>query len=52
MCEKCDDIDTKIIRYRRIAFQINDKMVHDGLADLTEKMLAEKASFHPDQDKK
>ncbi|WP_156179642.1 hypothetical protein [Bradyrhizobium sp. LTSPM299] len=51
MCEKCDDIDAKIIRYKRVASQINDKMLQDGLADLIEKMMAEKASFHPEREK-
>jgi hypothetical protein len=52
MCGKCDDIDAKIMRYKRVASQINDKILQDGLADLIEKMLAEKASFHPEPDKK
>lgn len=46
MCGKCDEIDARIIRYKRIASQINDKMVQEGLAALLEKMLAEKASLH------
>ena len=33
MCAKCDDIDAKIIRYKRVASQINDKMVQEGLGD-------------------
>jgi hypothetical protein len=52
MCEKCDDIDAKIIRYKRLASQINDKILNDGIAQLMEKMLAEKASLHPEPDKK
>jgi hypothetical protein len=52
MCDKCDDIDAKIIRYKRVASQINDKVLNDGLAGLIEKMLAEKASLHPAPDKK
>ena len=52
MCEKCDDIDAKIIRYKRVASEINDKVLNDGLAGLIEKMLAEKASLHAPPDKK
>jgi hypothetical protein len=52
MCEKCDDIDAKIIRYKRLASQINDKILNDGIAQLIEKVLAEKASLHPEPDKK
>lgn len=50
MCRKCDEIDAKIIRYKRIASQINDQVLQDGLAGLLEKMLAEKASLHPEQE--
>jgi len=49
MCARCDDIDAKIIRYKRIASQLNDQLVQDGLAGLLEKMEAEKASLHPDE---
>ena len=52
MCEKCDDIDAKIIRYKRLASQINDKILNDGIAQLIEKVLAEKASLHPESDKR
>ena len=52
MCEKCDDIDAKIIRYKRLASQINDKILNDGIAQLKEKTLTKKASLHPEPDKK
>lgn len=48
MCAKCDEIDAKIIRYKRIASQINDKLVQEGLAGLLEKLEAEKVVLHPD----
>jgi hypothetical protein len=35
------------VRYKRIASQVNDQVVQEGLARLLEKMLAEKASLHP-----
>ena len=44
MCARCDDIDARIIRYRRIASQVTDQVVQEGLARLLEKMLA---SLHP-----
>jgi hypothetical protein len=47
MWAKCDDIDAMIIRYKRIASQVNDQVVQEGLARLLEKMLAEKAPLHP-----
>ena len=49
MCEKCDDIDAKIIRYKRLASQINDKILNDGIAQLIEKVLAEKPRFTPNR---
>lgn len=52
MCGKCDEIDAKIIRYKRIASQINDELLQEGLAGLLEKIQAEKASLHPELDKK
>lgn len=52
MCNRCNEIDVKIMRYKRIASQINDQMVQAGLAELLEKMLVEKASFHPEQHRK
>ena len=52
MCEKCDEIDAKILRYERLASQLNDKFLQDRLADLLDKMLSEKPSFHPEPDKK
>ena len=45
MCEKCDEIDAKIMRYKRMASEINDTLLNKGLADLIEKMLGEKASL-------
>ena len=47
MCVKCDEIDAKIIRYKRIASQISDELLQDALAELLETLRAEKASLHP-----
>lgn len=49
MCAKCDEIDDEIIRYKRIGSRTNDKILLEGLAGLLEKMMAEKASLHPDE---
>jgi hypothetical protein len=51
MCEKCDAIDARIIRYRRIASRIDDEMVLQGLVELVGKLTAEKAELHPEADK-
>jgi hypothetical protein len=45
VCANCAEIDAMIIRYKRIASQINDEMVQEGLASLVAKLLAEKASL-------
>ena len=52
LCVKIATIDAKIIRYKRLASQINDKILIEGIAQLIEKVLAEKASLHPEPDKK
>lgn len=49
MCAKCDEIDAKITRYKRVAGQVNDRVLNDGLAALIEKLLAEKAVLHPER---
>lgn len=46
MCRKCDDIDQRIARYRRIASRISDQLAQDGIAALIEKLIAEKAALH------
>ena len=43
-----DEIDAKIISYKRIASQINDEILKEALAGLLEKMQAEKSSLHPE----
>jgi hypothetical protein len=52
MCGKCDEIDVKIIRYKRVASQINDEILQKGLVGLLDKMEAEKAALHPERDGK
>ena len=49
MCEKCDEIDRKISDYRGITQLITDQQTLDGIAQLIEKMTAEKAAFGCDQ---
>lgn len=47
MCDKCDDIDRKIERYRWIQRNIFDQMAVDGIEKLIAKLGAEKAELHP-----
>ena len=47
MCEKCDEIDKKIERYRRIQARIGDQAFVDRAKDLISELEAEKAALHP-----
>ena len=49
MCEKCQELEKKIERYRRIAFSINDPLTIDRLNQLIKDTDAERAKLHPDQ---
>jgi beta-phosphoglucomutase-like phosphatase (HAD superfamily) len=49
MCEKCDEIDKKIERYRVMASRITDQPILNGIRDLIEQMRAQKAALHPEQ---
>jgi hypothetical protein len=50
MCEKCDEIDDKIDHYRFMASRITDQPLLDGIKDLIERMQAQKAALHPEQE--
>jgi hypothetical protein len=51
MCKKCQQLEKKIERYRRVAFSINDRPTIDLLNELIKDIEAEKATLHPDQQK-
>jgi len=50
MCEKCNEIDKKIVRYRRIQRNIADQGTIDGTKELIAELVAQKAKLHPEQD--
>jgi beta-phosphoglucomutase-like phosphatase (HAD superfamily) len=50
MCEKCTELDKKIEHYRIMASRITDQPVLDGIKELIERMQAQKAALHPEQD--
>jgi hypothetical protein len=50
MCEKCIDIDDKTARYRRLTWSLTDQRTIDAINELIEKLTAEKAALHPDQE--
>ena len=49
MCDKCQQLEKKIERYRRLAFAINDRETIDRFNQLIKDAEAEKAKLHPDQ---
>jgi hypothetical protein len=49
MCEKCTELDAKIEHYRRLSSRLTDQPTLDGIKKLIERMKAEKATFHAEQ---
>jgi hypothetical protein len=49
MCEKCNDLDQKIERYREMASRVNDQMTTKGIDELVAELIAKKAELHPEQ---
>lgn len=48
MCEKCDEIDIRLERYRRISSGLTDRQVLESIETIMENMKAEKAALHPE----
>ena len=51
MCEKCVELDGKIEHYQRMSARITDRATLDGIKELIERMKAQKAALHAEQDK-
>jgi hypothetical protein len=51
MCDKCIELDKKIEHYRQLAERVRDPLLTEGVGKLTEEMKAQKAAFHPEQQK-
>ena len=49
MCEKFDEIDKTIERYRRILLSISDDLTVDRTRQLIADLQAQKAALHPGQ---
>lgn len=49
MCDKCQELEKKIERYRGIVFSINDGATFDQFNPLIKDPEAEKAKLHPQQ---
>jgi hypothetical protein len=46
MCEKCDDIDRRVERYRQIKERIADQALVDRAKELIAELEADKAALH------
>jgi hypothetical protein len=49
MCDKCDELDAKIGRYRELASANSHRLTLDGIADRIKELEAQKVQFHPEQ---
>jgi hypothetical protein len=49
MCEKCDEIDKAIARYKRLKDQILDSQATEAADRLIAKLEAAKAALHPEE---
>jgi hypothetical protein len=47
MCEKCDEIDKTIERYRQIKRSILDQITVERAQELIAELEAQKAALHP-----
>jgi hypothetical protein len=46
MCDKCQELDQKIARYRRLLARVLDAQVAASITELIEEAEAEKATLH------
>jgi hypothetical protein len=49
MCDKCDDLEHKIQRCRRLLALATDQIAVDGIEPLLNSYEAEKRALHPGQ---
>jgi hypothetical protein len=46
MCDKCDQIDERMTRYRRIAASIHDELTIERILELVKELEDRKAALH------
>jgi hypothetical protein len=51
MCDRCEELDKKIEHYRQLAARVCDPLLTEGIGKLIEETEAQKATFHPGQQK-
>jgi hypothetical protein len=47
MCERCQEIEAKIARYRRLMNGVNDRTMIDHLVSFIADLDSEKSGLHP-----
>jgi hypothetical protein len=48
LCDKCDEIDKTIVRYRQILLSIDDQVTIERTNELIAELHAKKAELHTD----
>jgi hypothetical protein len=51
MCEKCQSLDDRIARYRRLGAQISDPQTLNGIARLIAELEDQRCGLHPEEEK-
>ena len=51
MCDKCDELDVKIERYRRLVDRAMDPLTRNAAAELIDDLNDQKTQLHPAQEK-
>jgi hypothetical protein len=52
MCDKCQELENKIERFRLIMERVPDAQLAEGIIRLINEAEAERAALHPEQQKK
>jgi hypothetical protein len=52
MCDKCQELEKKIERFRLIMERVPDAQLAEGITRLIKEAEAEKAALHPEQQQK
>jgi hypothetical protein len=51
VCDRCEELDKKIAHFRQLAARVLDPLLTEGVGKMIEEMEAQKATFHPEQQK-
>jgi len=48
MCEKCRELDAKIVHYQQLSKRLTDRPALEGIGNLIAKFQAAKKALHPE----